>query len=338
MISSFQFRYPHYLYLLLMLVPVGMLFYWLIERRRQQLVRFMGRQVEQFVGRTIGYYRLRAGILLLAVAMGIVAMARPQWGRYQDNVATRGIDVIIAVDVSLSMLSDDESPSRLARARRLSADLVDRLRENRIGLIAFAGSSAALMPLTLDTAALKTFIDALDPRVVDDPGSSIVQAIRRATQSFKSVGRQSRVMILISDGEDQSDEPLDNVRSAAAEAGDNGVLIISIGIGTTKGSTIPLDGVGASGFKHDSEGKLVQSKLEEAVLQTAAETSRGIYLRAQPDGEEATLVSTFVDRLSKGEFSDRLTRDREERYQYPLAAAMALLLVDSLLLLYRPKV
>src|SRR5205809_848897 len=147
MLTGFQFRYAYYLYLLLMILPVGALFYWLIERRGRQLVRLMGGHTLSSVRKIVVYYRLRAAILLLAAALAIMAMARPQWGQYQDIVQTKGIDLIIAVDVSLSMLADDESPSRLARARRLSADLVDRLHEDRIGLIAFAGSSAALMPL-----------------------------------------------------------------------------------------------------------------------------------------------------------------------------------------------
>jgi Ca-activated chloride channel homolog len=336
MFSGFQFRYPQYLYLILMMLPLGMFFYWLIERRKQQFLHLVGKQAEQYALRSVNYYRSRAAILLLAITMAIIAMARPQWGEYQDVLLSKGIDVIIAVDVSLSMLADDEPPSRLARARRLSSDLVEKLHDNRIGLIAFAGGSAALMPLTLDTAALKTFIDALDPRVVDEPGSSIAEAIRRATRSFKAVGKQSRVLVLISDGEDLTDDPLDNIRSAAAEAADNGILIVSVGLGTIKGSYIPLEGVGASGFKYDSEGKLVTSKLEEGMLQTIAETSNGLYLHAQPDGEETTLVANFIDRLNKGEFSDRLTRDRQERYQYPLAAAVILLLIDTLLLLRRP--
>jgi Ca-activated chloride channel homolog len=336
MLSDFQFRHPQYLYLLFMLLPLGMLFYWLIERRRQQLARLLGKQAADGIGRIVKYYRLRAILFLIAIAFAVAAMARPQWGQYQEEVQTKGIDVIIAVDVSLSMLADDESPSRLARARRLSTDLVERLQNNRIGLIGFAGSGTALMPLTLDTAALKTFIDALDPRIVDHPGSSIVEAIERATQSFKAVGKQSRLLIVISDGEEQDEEPIDSVREAAAEASENGIMVVTIGVGTTKGSNIPLDGVGASGFKYDSDGKLVVTRLEEPVLQIAAETTGGIYLRAQPDGREAILVSNFIERLSKGEFSDRVKRDREERYQYPLAAAILLLLTDTLLLLRRP--
>src|SRR5688572_28192230 len=115
MLEGFQFRYAYYLYMLTMLVPLGMLFYWLIEQRRRQFVRLMGTQAAERAARTVRYNRLRAALLLGAVGLGILAMARPQWGRYQDVVQSKGIDVIIAIDVSLSMLAEDELPSRLAR-------------------------------------------------------------------------------------------------------------------------------------------------------------------------------------------------------------------------------
>ncbi|MEW6730411.1 MAG: VWA domain-containing protein [Acidobacteriota bacterium] len=333
--EEFQFRHPYYLYLISLALPLAMLFYWLIERRRRQFLHFLGEPATIRAAQAVKHYRLRVGLLLAAAICGVIALARPQWGQYQDLVQAKGIDVIIAVDVSLSMLANDESPSRLARARRLCADLIERLHSHRVGLIAFAGNSAALMPLTLDTVALKTFVDALDSRAVDEPGTSVVQAIRRATQSFKSIGKQSRVLVIISDGEDQADEPLDSVRAAAYEAADNGVIILTVGVGTSVGSNIPLDEIGASGFKYDYDGNLVVTRLDETLLQVAAEVTQGLYLPVQPDGKETDLVVAFVDRLNKGEFRDRLTRDREERYQYPLAAALLLLMLDTLVALRR---
>lgn len=336
MLEGFHFRHAYYLYMLTMLVPLAMLFYWLIEQRRRQLVRLMGAQAQARAARTVSYHRVRALLLLGAVAMGVVALARPQWGRYQDSVQSRGIDVIIAIDVSLSMLAEDELPSRLARAKRLGADLIERLRDNRIGLIAFAGSGAALMPLTLDTAALKSFLDPLDCRAVGDTSTSLVQAINRANESFKSVGRQSRLLIVISDGEDQAENAVDAVRAASMEASNNGVMILSVGVGTASGGMIPLASLGASGFKLDNEGKPVVTRLDEAVLQTAAEMTRGIYLHTQPDGGEVAVITSLVERLEKGDLRDVLRRDREERFQYPLAIAILLLLADALMALRRP--
>lgn len=322
MMDGFQFRYAQYLYLLLLLPPLGLGLHLLIERRLAAINRFLGGRY------AVSHYRWRAGLLLGVLCCLTLALARPQWGQSEELVQTRGVDVVIAVDVSLSMLADDELPSRLDRARRLAADLIERLGSNRVGLIAFAGSSAGLMPLTLDTAALRSFVDELNVRVVDTPGTSISNAIARAVKSLKEVGRSSRALIIISDGEDQDDAPQQAVARAAGEAAEHGIAIITVGVGTEHGSTIPLDAVDSLGVKRDADGNVVTTKLEEATLKAAAETTGGIYLRADPQGGEVERIVAFIDRMEKGELEGRVKRNLRDRYQYPLALALGLLLVE----------
>lgn len=322
--DGFQFRYPQYLYLLLLLPPVAIGLHLLIERRRTAINRFLGGRADSVVDR----YRLRASLLLAVLLCLLLALARPQWGQSEEFVQMRGIDIIIAVDVSLSMLADDELPSRLDRSRRLAADLIERLGSNRVGLIAFAGSSTGLMPLTLDTSALRSFVDELSVRAVDTPGTSISGAIRRAVGSLKQVGRSSRVLIIISDGEDQDDAPQRAVSLAAVEAVEHSVTIITVGVGTEHGSTIPLDAVDSLGVKRDADGNVVTTKLEEATLKAAAETTGGIYLRADPQGAEVEQIATFIERMEKGDLEGRVKRDRRDRYQYPLGLALVLLLTE----------
>lgn len=326
--DGFQFRYPHYLYLLLLLPLLAVALHLLIERRRAAISKLLGARA----GFKVSRYRLRAGLILGVLCCLLLALARPQWGQSEEFVQVRGVDVVIAVDVSLSMLADDELPSRLDRARRLATDLIERLGSNRIGLVAFAGSSTGLMPLTLDTAALRSFVDELSIRAVDTPGTSISSAIKRAVKSLKELGRSSRVLIIISDGEDQDDAPQQVVSRAATEAVDHAITIITVGVGTEHGSTIPLDAVDSLGVKRDADGNIVTTRLEEATLKAAAEATGGIYLRAEPQGTEVEKIIAFIDKMEKGELEGRIKRDRRDRYQYLLALALGLLLAELALL------
>lgn len=336
MFTGFQFRYPYYLLLLLALVPYGWICLQLIQRRRQQFIELMGMQVTEQAQQLFKYYLLRATLIGCAMLFAIVALARPQWGSYQEVIKSQGLDIIIAVDVSLSMLARDELPSRLARARLLTEDMVERLGENRIGLIGFAGSSVGLMPLTLDKAALKTFIESLDGRAADSPGTSIASAIRRATNSFQKIGKQARVLIVISDGEDQNEDEVGNVKEAINAAIDNGLVILTVGVGSSDGANIPLDEVGGKGLKMDGEGKPVVTMLSEASLQEIAEATNGIYVHTQPNGAEEQALVDYIERLNKGELRGIIMRERQDRFQYFLIMALLLLLSDSLLSRYRP--
>ncbi len=336
--EGFQFRDSYYLYLLLAILPLGWLCYFLIERRKQALINLMGETMTSKANRLNRFYRFRATLVLLAIVLAIVALARPQWGKTQKIVETKGVDIIIAVDVSLSMLATDEAPSRLARARRLCTDLMDSLVESRIGIIAFAGNNVGLMPLTLDKVALETFIDSLDVQLATSNSSTLIeQAISQATQSLNSAGKDARVLVLISDGEEQTDDPVAAVRKASREAAESGIIILTVGVGSQKGSKIPLDLIGKTGFKLDQDGKEVLTQLQENLLQVAAETTAGVYLHVQPDASEVKEIAGFIDKLNKGEVRSLALEEREDRFQYFLALAGLLILVDLFLAPYLLK-
>lgn len=330
--ESFQFRESYYLYLLLAILPLGWLLSFLLERRRQALITLMGETVINKANKLNKYYKIRAILLFLVMILSIVALARPQWGKTKKVVETKGIDTIIAIDVSLSMLASDEAPSRLARSRRLAIDLMDSLVENRIGVIAFAGNNVGVMPLTLDKVALEGFIDSLDVQLASsNSGTSIEQAISQATESLKNAGKDLRVLILVSDGEEQSDDPESAVRKAAQQAAENGIIILTVGVGSATGSKIPLESIGKPGFKLDQDGKEVITSLQENLLQIAAETSAGIYLHTQPDSSEVKKITEFINKFSKGEVRSLAIEDREEKFQYFLALALLLILGDFFL-------
>ncbi|MFY9227511.1 MAG: VWA domain-containing protein [Blastocatellia bacterium] len=332
---DFQFRESQYLYLLIVLLPLGWLFYWLIERRRTALISLMGDAAINRAKRLTFYYRFRASLALLAMVFIIIALARPQWGQSQKRIEVKGADVILAIDVSLSMLASDEPPSRLARARRLCIDLIEQLAGNRIGVIAFAGNNAALMPLTLDKGALEAFIDAIDVQIANNSTTAIEQAISQATKSLTLAGKSAKVLIIISDGEQQSDDPESTISQAAKEAANNAIFILSVGVGSTQGSKIPLDAIGKTGFKLDQENRPVITKLQENLLQIAASETGGNYLHVEANASEVKEITSFIEKLNKGEITSFVLQDREEKFQYFLAIAALLVLGDLFLLGYR---
>ena len=334
--SDLQFKHPYYLGFLILLIPLGLLSYFFIERQHKFLIILMGQVLARRAAKIANHHKLRVSILLIIFILGIIALAQPQSGAYQETVAIKGVDVIIAVDVSLSMLATDEPVSRLSRARRLTADLIEQLPNSRLGLVAFAGSSVNLLPLTLDRVALKTFVEALDARAVDNVGTSIDKAIARANQSFQAIGKQSRVLIIISDGEDLNDQPEAQLETAATEAATNGVIIITIGVGTAQGTTIPLEQDGHIVTKVDEKGNPVLTKLNEPILQSIAQLTQGIYLHAQPDGAEIASITNLINKMEKGEIRQQVGRNRQERFQYPLMMAALLLMMEMLLIGYRP--
>lgn len=331
--ESFQFRESYYLYLLIGILPLGYFCHTLLERRKNALIALMGETINLRANKLNKYYRIRAGLIIFALVLSITALARPQWGKAQKVFETKGIDTIIAIDVSLSMLANDEATSRLDRARRLSIDLMDSLVDNRIGIIAFAGSNVGVMPLTSDKVALETFIDSLDVQLAsNNSGTSIEKAIEQATESLKTAGKDLRLLVLISDGEEQTDDPESSVKASAQKAAENGIIILSVGIGSLKGSKIPLEAIGKPGFKLDQDGKEVITKLQENLLQLAADTTAGIYLHTQPDGSEVKEITKFVEKFGKGEVQSLAIEDREEKYQYFLALAILLIVIDLFLM------
>ncbi|HMC83149.1 MAG TPA: VWA domain-containing protein [Candidatus Polarisedimenticolia bacterium] len=318
--------------LLLLLVPILALFFALMKaRRRRLLARFGGEEMMKRLTTAPGTGRwvLRVFLVLVGLTFLVLALARPRWGRRMEEVKRRGVDVLVAVDVSASMLSEDVRPSRLARARGEVASLLDSLGGDRIGLVAFAGEAYVACPLTLDYSAAKVFLDVLDPSLIPVPGTAIAEAIRKSTRAFNARERRYKVLILITDGEDHVGDPLVAAREAAAE----GVVIYTVGVGTGAGSPIPeRDPQGAvTGYKQDREGHIVTSRLDPVKLAEIAEVTGGKYLPATAEGRELREIEARIARMERREVGSRITITYEERYQIPLAVALAALLLEAAL-------
>jgi Ca-activated chloride channel family protein len=265
--------------------------------------------------------------MLLAGTFLVLALARPQWGAKVEEVRRKGVDVIIAMDVSASMLAEDVKPSRLARAREEVDTLIDSLEGDRVGLVAFAGEATVACPLTLDYSAAKVFLDVLDPALVPVPGTAIASAIRKSTEAFGSKDKRYKVLVLITDGEDHEKDAVDAAKEAAAA----GVVLYTLGVGSGSGSPIPVRGEDGSvgGYKKDREGKIVTSRLNPVKLAEIAEAAGGRYLPLTPEGREIREIQDRIALMEHRQVGSRFITTYEERYQIPLAVALGALILEA---------
>jgi len=324
-----RFSASELLWTLLALPVLLLLAVWLARWRRAALRR-LGEPATLLRGSTAPGSERRAAhlALILVAACGVsLALARPQWGTRLQEVRRKGVDLVIAIDVSRSMLAQDVSPSRLAVARAALSSLIDRLPEDRVGLVAFAGEAQLLCPLTLDHGAARVFLEALDPGLVPAPGSDLAAAIRKAASLFDASERQYKVLVLITDGEDHDTSPLDAARAAAEQ----GVVIFPLGVGTQRGEPIPLreaDGK-VKDYVRDEQGQVVTSRLDVTVLEQIAAAAAGEFHIATAGQQEVGRIAEAIGRLDRKDLSSRLAESQEDRYQWPLGIAILALAAEA---------
>jgi len=287
-----------------------------------ELMRKLSRSTSR--GRQIA----RITVLFLALIFTILALAGPQIGTRLEEVKREGIDIMVAIDVSSSMLAKDIPPNRLQKAKHEVETFIDRLRGDRIGLIAFAGAAFVQCPLTLDYGAANIFLDILEPDLIPVPGTAIGEAILKAIQAFEEQERKHKVMVLITDGEDHGEDVL----KLAEEAERQGIVIYCVGIGSPQGEPIPLTGDrGASqGFKKDREGEVVITKLDELTLEKIALQTGGKYFRATSGEEELDKIYDEIFAMEKKELGSLQYSQFEHRFQYLLFPAILLFIIEIL--------
>jgi len=319
-----------YLYLL-WLVPALALFYVYAFLKRDRLIReFCGAELYLRLVPPLykGRQRLKAFLLIMAVLCFVFALVRPKWGFHWEDVKRVGVDIMVAIDVSKSMLAEDVKPSRLERAKREVYDLCQMLEGDRIGLIAFAGTSFVQCPLTLDYGAFRMFLDHLSPDLIPTPGTSLGSAIRKAIESFDRQQRTSKALILITDGEDHDQDTAD----VLAEAKKEGIKIFAIGVGQDSGTPIPASD-GSGGFLKDRRGEMVLSRLDEKALQKMAIETGGSYVRSVTGDMDLDQIYRTDIRGGVEQKELRSTRKKrwEERFQWFIALGLAMLLLEFLL-------
>jgi Ca-activated chloride channel family protein len=326
-----NFALPHLLPLL-WLVPILIIFLAVAYRRkRRALNSFVHQDLADRLTVSVSRRRqnVKAALLVLAILLTVLALARPQYGKKLQMMRRKGMDIVIAMDTSESMLAEDIKPNRLQRAKYEVSTLIDRLQGDRVALVAFAGEGFVQCPLTQDYGAAKMFLDIIDTQIIPDPGTAIGKAIETAMGVFEQKERKYKVMILITDGEDHRSEPM----AAAKRAAQEGIRIYTIGVGSPGGVPIPIRGREGSllEYKKDRQGETVMSKLDEITLQNIALETDGKYFRATMGEMELDRILEDLSKLERRELKTRELSLREDRYQFFVLAAVLLLTSEAML-------
>jgi Ca-activated chloride channel family protein len=325
-----KFLHPEYLWFLLIIPAMAGLFLWLNLRSRQLLQKLVSEKLVRDLAPDVSMVKRSSKQLLLLLAMTflILTAANPQVGTRLEEIKREGIDLFVVLDVSMSMKAEDIKPSRLEKAKRDVSELLKKLSGDRVGLIVFAGDAFVQFPLTADYAAADLFISAVDVESVPTPGTMIGQAIDRAMKLFSADLPTQKAIIIVSDGENTEGDVLGPIE----EAKKAGVRLYTIGMGTTEGGPIPIyDQEGRRvDFKRDRNGSVVVTRLDESMLRDIAVATGGTYRRATSAGNEIDDVFKEIASLEKTEFGVKQVAGFESRYQYPLALAILLLILEHI--------
>lgn len=333
-----RFAHPEWLMLLWFLPVIVGLAVFFSRRARSRLEAGLGSRMTPLLSRQVSPSRRRWRLLFrcLALVFATVALARPQLGKGLAEIKVRGVEMMVAFDVSTSMLAEDIKPSRLQFAKSELVRLFDRLAGDKVGLVGFAGSAVLLSPLTTDISSLKMFLDSLTPNSVETQGTDFTRALQEAADAFDRGGiedddrvKTTRVILVLSDGEDQEKGALELAKKLANQ----GVRIFTMAFGTDRGGLIPVrdDRGYLRGYKKDRDGREVISKVKGDFLRELARVGQGAFHFATFGGGEAQLVKNDLDRLQKAEFASSMATQYEERFQWFLILALVFFALDLLL-------
>ena len=321
-----------YFHTLFASLEVLVIFYiWAMRRRKSLIEAFADKKLIEGISPSVSVARKFVKIIIIttAVALSLVALVRPQWGFEWEEIKRTGLDILIAVDVSKSMLATDVKPNRLERSKFAVKDLVKKLNGDRIGLVAFAGTAFLQCPLTIDYNGFLLTLDDLSTDTIPRPGTSISSAIKEAIDTFRGPDKQYKALVIITDGEDFEGDAIAMARRAAEE----GIKIYCVGVGTSEGELIPASSeYDQRAYLTDRGGNVVKTKLNEDILKRIAISTGGSYVRAtQAEFGLALLYDKSISKLEKRDLESKMKKHYEERFQIFLAIAVFLLLVEPLI-------
>lgn len=324
----FRFEEPTYLYLLLLL-PFLAAFYLYSNYRRRKAIRKFGDPVlmAQLMP-DVSKYRPDVKFWLVFAAIGLFAvlLARPQFGSKLETVKRQGVEVMIAFDISNSMLAQDVQPSRLEKAKRLVAQLVDKMENDKVGMIVFAGDAFTQLPITSDYISAKMFLESINPSLISKQGTAIGAAINLATRSFTPQEGVGRAVIVITDGENHEGGAVEAAKAAA----EKGIQVSVLGVGMPDGAPIPVEGT--NDFRRDRDGNVVVTRLNEQMCQEIAQAGDGIYVRVDNSNAAQKVIAQEINKMAKADVETQVYTEFNEQFQAVAWIILLLLLAEMLIL------
>ena len=324
----FRFENPQYLYLLIVIPLLAILYYYSNYRRRIRLRKYGDPALLKELMIDVSAWRgqAKAWLLLLALVSLIIAAARPQFGTKIDTSERNGIEAIIAMDVSNSMLANDVRPSRLDKSKMLVSNMVDEMKDDKVGLIVYAGQAFVQLPITNDYVSAKMFLDGIDPSMISTQGTDIATASELGMKSFTQKKDVSRAIFLITDGEDNEGGAVE----AAKEAATRGIHVYVLGVGSPDGAHIPIPGT--TQYCIDEQGNPIVSRLSEEMCRQIAHAGQGAYIYVDNSSSAQKELSRYVDKLAKTKLETQIYSEFDEQYQGFIILALFFLLIDLCLL------
>lgn len=324
----FRFEEPTYLYLLLLL-PFLAAFYLYSNYRRRKAIRKFGDPVlmAQLMP-DVSKYRpdVKFWLVFAAIGLFVVLLARPQFGSKLETVKRQGVEVMIALDISNSMLAQDVQPSRLEKAKRLVAQLVDKMENDKVGMIVFAGDAFTQLPITSDYISAKMFLESINPSLISKQGTAIGAAINLATRSFTPQEGVGRAVIVITDGENHEGGAVEAAKAAA----EKGIQVSVLGVGMPDGAPIPVEGT--NDFRRDRDGNVVVTRLNEQMCQEIAQAGDGIYVRVDNSNAAQKVIAQEINKMAKADVETQVYTEFNEQFQAVAWIILLLLLAEMLIL------
>ena len=324
----FRFEEPTYLYLLLVLPFLAAFYLYSNYRRRKSICKFGDPELMAQLMPDVSKYRPDVKFWLVFVAIGLFAvlLARPQFGSKLETVKRQGVEVMIALDISNSMLAQDVQPSRLEKAKRLVAQLVDKMQNDKVGMIVFAGDAFTQLPITSDYISAKMFLESIDPSLISKQGTAIGAAINLATRSFTPQEGVGRAIIVITDGENHEGGAVE----AAKAATEKGIQVNVLGVGMPDGAPIPMEGT--NDYRRDRDGNVIVTRLNEEMCQEIAKAGNGIYVRVDNTNSAQKAISQEINKMAKADVETQVYTEFNEQFQAVAWIILLLLLVEMLVL------
>lgn len=329
--EMFRFAHPEYLYAL-SIIPFFVLVYIILRTQRKKALNKFGEPEiikELMPNASNSRPVIKFTIWMLALTALIFAIARPQFGSKLTKEKRKGVELIIALDVSNSMLAEDIQPNRLERSKRAIQSLIEKLKDDKLGLVVFAGDAYTQLPITSDYSSAKLFLSSVNTGIVPRQGTAIGSAIKLAVNSFSPQFEGNKAIIVITDGEDHEDDALEATKAATEQ----GIKVHTIGMGLPQGGPIPMiNQYGQKDYRKDKEGNTVITKLNEPMMQQIAAAGNGVYVRANNSQVGLSAIYNEIEKMDATEMESQIYSEYAEQYQWLIALAIFLLLFDFLIL------